>query len=48
MSMFKVIQGNTVSEVIRLANANGITKEEYVQLLINDGSVILVYYQEYE
>lgn len=45
MEKLRVIQGETVAEVMRLANEMSLTKDEYVQLVVNKGNVVLIYYR---
>lgn len=44
MKKLRVIQGESVASVIREANECGVTKEEYVQMIVSNDSVVLVYY----
>lgn len=44
MKRIRVIQGESVASVIREANEVGVTKDDYLQMIINNDSVILVYY----
>ena len=41
---FSVIEGHTVSSVIRQANEMGLKRESYVDLIVSDGSVVLIYF----
>lgn len=44
MKKLRVIQGESVASVIREANELGVTKDDYLQMIVNGDSVILVYY----
>lgn len=44
MEMLRVIQGESVASVIREANELGVTKDDYLQIIVNNDSVILIYY----
>lgn len=44
MEKLRVIQGESVASVIREANELGITKDDYLQIIVNNDSVILIYY----
>ena len=44
MEKIRVIQGESVASVIREANELGVTKDDYLQIIVNNDSVILIYY----
>lgn len=44
MKKLRVIQGESVASVIREANELGITKGDYLQIIVNNDSVMLIYY----
>ena len=44
MEKLRVIQGESVASVIREANDLGVTKDDYLQIIVNNDSVILIYY----
>lgn len=44
MEKLRVIQGESVASVIREANELGVTKDDYLQIIVNNDSVILIYY----
>lgn len=44
MEKLRVIQGESVASVIREANELGVTKNDYLQIIVNNDSVILIYY----
>lgn len=44
MKKLRVIQGESVAYVIREANELGVTKDDYLQVIVNNDSVILIYY----
>lgn len=44
MEKLRVIQGESVASVIRDANELGVTKDDYLQIIVNNDSVILIYY----
>lgn len=44
MKKLRVIQGENVASVIREANELGVTKDDYLQIIVNNDSVILIYY----
>ena len=44
MKKMRVIQGESVASVIREANELGVTKDDYLQIIVNNDSVILIYY----
>lgn len=44
MKKLRVIQGESVASVIRGANELGVTKDDYLQIIVNNDSVILIYY----
>lgn len=44
MEKLRVIQGDSVASVIREANELGVTKDDYLQIIVNNDSVILIYY----
>ena len=44
MEKLRVIQGERVASVIREANELGVTKDDYLQIIVNNDSVILIYY----
>ena len=48
MEKLRVIQGESVASVIREANELGVTKDDYLPILVNNDSVILLHYLEYE
>ena len=44
MKKLRVTQGESVASVIREANELGVTKDDYLQIIVNNDSVILIYY----
>lgn len=44
MEKLRVIQGESVASVIKEANELGVTKDDYIQIIVNNDSVILIYY----
>lgn len=44
MEKLRVIQGESVASVIKEANELGVTKDDYLQIIVNNDSVILIYY----
>lgn len=44
MEKLRVIQGESVASVIREANELGVTKDDYLQIIVNNDNVILIYY----
>lgn len=44
MEKLRVIQGESVASVIREANELGVTNDDYLQIIVNNDSVILIYY----
>ena len=44
MKKLRVIQGESVASVIREANEFGVTKDDYLQIIVNNDSVMLIYY----
>lgn len=44
MEKLRVIQGESVASVIREANELGVTKDDYLQIIVNNDSVMLIYY----
>lgn len=44
LKRFAIIEGPTISSVIKEANSYGITKEEYVDIVVTRNNVVLIYY----